>query len=98
MDINGIIQAYNKDTPTAYWDNVRIWADGGNGIIESNVDEHGMIIRSNGGDKILLMNNVGIGTTSPKEKLAVNGKIRAKEIKVEAEIGRTTCSSQLTKR
>jgi len=28
--------------------------------------------------------NVGIGTTSPAEKLAVNGNIRAKEIKVEA--------------
>jgi hypothetical protein len=27
--------------------------------------------------------NVGIGTTTPKEKLSVNGKIRAKEIKVE---------------
>ncbi|WP_205945796.1 hypothetical protein [Pedobacter frigiditerrae] len=27
--------------------------------------------------------NVGIGTTTPNEKLAVNGKIRAKEIKVE---------------
>ncbi|TKC05244.1 hypothetical protein [Pedobacter frigoris] len=27
--------------------------------------------------------NVGIGTSSPNEKLAVNGKIRAKEIKVE---------------
>ncbi|WP_343533834.1 hypothetical protein [Pedobacter sp.] len=28
--------------------------------------------------------NVGIGTATPKEKLSVNGKIRAKEIKVEA--------------
>ncbi|WP_437921168.1 hypothetical protein [Sphingobacterium sp. LRF_L2] len=28
--------------------------------------------------------NVGIGTTTPAEKLAVNGNIRAKEIKVEA--------------
>ncbi|WP_131537071.1 hypothetical protein [Pedobacter nototheniae] len=27
--------------------------------------------------------NIGIGTTSPKEKLSVNGKIRAQEIKVE---------------
>jgi len=31
------------------------------------------------------MGNVGIGTTSPKERLSVNGNIRAKEIKVEAE-------------
>lgn len=28
--------------------------------------------------------NVGIGTTSPSEKLSVNGKIRAKEVKVES--------------
>ncbi|NTE04322.1 hypothetical protein G6M26_06405 [Agrobacterium tumefaciens] len=31
------------------------------------------------------MGNVGIGTISPKERLSVNGNIRAKEIKVEAE-------------
>ncbi|PWS29303.1 hypothetical protein DHW03_05660 [Pedobacter yonginense] len=30
-----------------------------------------------------VMGNVGIGTTTPKEKLAVNGNIRAKEVKVE---------------
>lgn len=34
-----------------------------------------MLIKSDG--------NVGIGTTSPKEKLSVNGKIRAHEVKVE---------------
>ena len=35
-----------------------------------------MTIQSNG--------NVGVGTTTPSDKLAVNGNIRAKEIKVEA--------------
>lgn len=84
LDVNGIVQVYNKDNQTANWDNMRLWADGTNGIIESNGDENGMVIRSNGGNKILLMSNVGIGTTTPNEKLSVNGKIRAKEIKVEA--------------
>src|SRR5690606_24002433 len=34
------------------------------------------ILQANGG-------NVGIGTATPAEKLSVNGRIRAKEIKVE---------------
>ncbi|MFD2581586.1 hypothetical protein ACFSR6_03730 [Pedobacter vanadiisoli] len=36
------------------------------------------------GDSYINGGNLGIGTTSPKEKLSVNGKIRAHEIKVEA--------------
>ncbi len=38
---------------------------------------------SNSGLTVLDNQNVGIGTVNPTEKLAVNGKIRAKEIKVE---------------
>ncbi|WP_437921162.1 hypothetical protein [Sphingobacterium sp. LRF_L2] len=34
--------------------------------------------------KVISNGNVGIGTTTPSEKLSVNGTIRAKEIKVEA--------------
>lgn len=32
---------------------------------------------------LFVSGNVGIGTTTPREKLSVNGKIRAKEVKVE---------------
>ncbi|NII83263.1 MULTISPECIES: hypothetical protein [unclassified Pedobacter] len=35
------------------------------------------------GDSYINGGNLGIGTTSPKEKLSVNGKIRAHEIKIE---------------
>ncbi|CAM4113002.1 hypothetical protein SAMN06265348_103295 [Pedobacter westerhofensis] len=37
-----------------------------------------------GTGKSYFMGNVGIGTTNPKEKLSVNGNIRAQEIKVES--------------
>lgn len=43
----------------------------------SNSKFAAMSIRSNG--------DVGIGTTSPREKLSVNGNIRSREIKVEAQ-------------
>lgn len=35
--------------------------------------------------KVSFLDNVGIGTTSPREKLSVNGNIRAQEIKVETQ-------------
>lgn len=35
-------------------------------------------------DKLYVSGNVGIGTTTPTEKLAVNGNIRAREVKVES--------------
>jgi len=52
----------------------------GFGFIKAGWFQHqwtNLALQPNGG-------NVGIGTTNPTEKLAVNGKIRAKEIKVEA--------------
>ena len=63
-----------------------------NGIIFNvNAFGHPAIIPTNGVgtmDKSLLLapygGNVGIGTSTPSEKLSVNGNIRAREIKVEA--------------
>jgi len=48
---------------------------GGFSIYDSNSASYRFHIHANG--------NVGIGTTSPGSKLAVNGNIRAREIKVE---------------
>ncbi len=45
------------------------------GYLGSGYNDPKMVFLPNG--------NIGIGTTTPSEKLAVNGKIRAKEIKVE---------------
>ncbi|MDN5213275.1 hypothetical protein QQ020_14495 [Fulvivirgaceae bacterium BMA12] len=44
------------------------------------------INKENGGDIVLNGANVGIGTYSPKSKLAVEGQIRATEVKVLADI------------
>ena len=50
------------------------------GYIQHNATN--LVISADSGN-IVLNNNVGIGTETPQEKLSVNGKIRAREIKVE---------------
>ena len=50
---------------------------------KNNVESTGRLMVSGQGSHYLTGGNVGIGTTSPTEKLSVNGNIRAKEIKVE---------------
>jgi len=59
------------------------FGDDNNVYLRSGFDSTGW-----GGWRSLLVSNVdgdfGIGTTNPTEKLSVNGKIRAREIKVEA--------------
>jgi hypothetical protein len=68
----------------AEWDNVQISTDGVHAYLEANGDEEGFFIKSNTGGKVIFPSgNVGIGTTSPTHKLAVNGTIKAKEVIVE---------------
>ncbi|WP_437921170.1 hypothetical protein [Sphingobacterium sp. LRF_L2] len=50
----------------------------------SDVISSGVLQLTGSGNHSIANGNVGIGTTNPAEKLAVNGNIRAKEIKVEA--------------
>ncbi len=87
LDVNGIIQTYNKDANFATWDNLRVWSEGENSYIESNGDEKGLVIKSNGGNKILLKSKVGVGVENPQENLEVNGTIRS-------EVWRPTGSEQ----
>ncbi|WP_293917993.1 MULTISPECIES: hypothetical protein [unclassified Sphingobacterium] len=55
------------------------------GIVGTHTN-HPFSIITNGASKVTVLANgyTGIGTTTPTERLAVNGNIRAKEIKVEA--------------
>ncbi|MGJ1448156.1 hypothetical protein ACR79S_15070 [Sphingobacterium spiritivorum] len=55
------------------------------GIVGTD-SNHPFSIITNGASKVTVLANgyTGIGTTTPTERLAVNGNIRAKEIKVEA--------------
>lgn len=68
----------------APWDNFQIYTDGYCSYLEANGDEGGLWIRSNTGQKVIIPDaNLGIGTTNPTHKLAVNGTIKAKEVIVE---------------
>ncbi len=83
LDVNGIIQTYNKDHNGAYWDNLRMWSDGESSHIESSGDENGLYFKSNTAGKILFLSNVGIGTSDPKGyKLAVAGNAIAESVTV----------------
>lgn len=86
LDVAGVFQTRNKDTRYAHWDNLQIWSDGYGSHIESNGDEHGLTIRSNAGNKILLLSKVGIGTESTNEagfNLFVEAGVRTRKVKVD---------------
>jgi hypothetical protein len=62
---------------------MRLWSDGANSFIQSNGDENGLRIKSNGANKIFMESNVGIGTTELHNyRLAVNGDAIFTKIKV----------------
>ena len=91
-DVNtlSLIQSYNSAggpsvlrsySGTSYWDFAASQSAGGNTLfIGQGID----VSTNNAAIAIASNNNVGIGTNDPKGyKLAVNGKIRTQEIKVE---------------
>jgi hypothetical protein len=91
-DVNALslVQAYNSAggpsvlrsySGTSFWDFAASQTSGGNSLfIGQGMD----ISVNNAAIAIVSNNNVGIGTNDPKGyKLAVNGNIRAKEVKVE---------------
>lgn len=53
-------------------------------VPDNNISGSGNLMITGLGNHYIENGNVGIGTKNPTEKLSVNGKIRAKEIKVES--------------
>lgn len=76
-DSNGGIKMYGYTYPSDvnYWSETQ-FAMQYNGVFRN-------VITSNG-DSYFNGGNIGIGTSTPREKLSVNGNIRSKEVKVEA--------------
>ncbi|MFD1631680.1 hypothetical protein [Pseudopedobacter beijingensis] len=83
-DYDGLIKTYGNDLKiyAGYWQSIGAAATENHAIYfhtskigSSDWSNAKMVLNHNG--------NLGIGTTAPQEKLSVNGKIRAKEIRVE---------------
>jgi len=67
-----------SENGTGQFNNWRVVLDS-----HSDIKSTGKLLVSGTGNHIISNGNVGIGTESPKEKLSVNGNIRAHQIKVE---------------
>ena len=84
----GINQIFIEGVRTGSGTNFRLYDNNNNIYYDSrtNMTFRANQLGGNGGSINLMGGNVGVGTFSPGSwKLAVNGKIRAKEIKVETE-------------
>jgi len=75
LDIFGEVRLINYASSLATWDNLMMWVDGEKSYIQSNGDEKGLYLKSNGGNKIILQGNVGIGTELPEKMLHVKGDV-----------------------
>ena len=58
------------------------WTTADEPLSGSNITE--LLYKNRFGDIYFVNGSVGIGTAAPQERLSVNGKVRAKEVKVEA--------------
>ncbi|PRD44972.1 hypothetical protein [Sphingobacterium haloxyli] len=73
----GVFRTHQSDNGEGNFDNWRTILDS-----HSDVKSNGKLLLTGSGNHFIENGNVGIGTTSPKAKLAVEGNILAKEIKV----------------
>jgi hypothetical protein len=89
LEVKGVAHAKSvvssSDIQTGLWAHVLGFYGAPAGGITGTSTNHPFSIITNQSTKMTIASNgdVGIGTITPKEKLSVNGKIRAHEIKVE---------------
>lgn len=74
-----------QSVKSGFWAHNVGFYDAPAGGITGTLSNHPFSIVTNSFPKVIIMpnGNVGIGTATPREKLSVNGNIRAKEVKVE---------------
>ena len=82
-DASGIVAEFHNNV--GYGVNIDVESDGGNNTISSGSNQS-LAFATNGGSnermRIGITGNVGIGTTSPSEKLDVNGTVNLTNLKI----------------